>query len=103
MTIGFTPKAEYRACQNRTWRIRLALRTVIDIKLSSSSMPSGTQRFLHGAYSGPADRGASLPGPRRAANEPPTQGDNQLVSASVLSQVIPDGWNSAATIFLASK
>ena len=60
-------------------------RTLIDIKLPSSSMPRGTRRFPHGAYSGPVDPGASLPGPHRAENEPPTQGDNQLVSTSVLS------------------
>ena len=60
------------------------VRTVIDIKFSTSSMSRGTRRFPHGAYSGPVDRGASLPGPHRAENEPPTQGDNQLVSTSVL-------------------
>ncbi len=48
-------------------------------------MSRGTRRFPHGAYSGPVDWGASLPGPHRAENEPPTQGDNQLVSTSVLS------------------
>ena len=57
------------------------------IKLPSSSMPRGTRRFPHGAYSGPVDPGASLPGPHRAENEPPTQGDNQLVSTSVLTIV----------------
>ena len=62
-----------------------AVRTVIDIKFSTSSMSRGTRRFPHGAYSGPVDWGASLPGPHRAENEPPTQGDNQLVSTSVLS------------------
>ena len=45
-------------------------------------MPRGTRRFPHGAYSGPVDPGASLPGPHRAENEPPTQGDNQPVVES---------------------
>ena len=34
-------------------------------------------------YSGPVDPGALLRGPRRDENEPPTQGDNQLVSTNV--------------------
>ena len=56
-------------------------------------MSRGTRRFPHGAYSGPVDRGASLPGPHRAENEPPTQGDNQLVSTSVLNAAdVPQNW-----------
>ena len=55
-------------------------------------MSRGTRRFPHGAYSGPVDRGASLPGPHRAENEPPTQGDNQLVSTSVLRIRSPVAW-----------
>ena len=37
-------------------------RTVIDIRLSTSSMPRGTRGLPHGAYSGPVDPGALLPG-----------------------------------------
>ena len=78
-----------RAESTRTGRTgtrlrRNALWTLINIKLPGSSMPRGKRRFPHGAYSGPVDRGASLPGPHRAENEPPPQGDKQLVSTSVL-------------------
>ena len=61
------------------------VRTVIDIRLSTSSMPRGTRGLPHGAYSGPVGPGALLPGTHRAENEPPTQEVNQLVSSSVLS------------------
>ena len=58
---------------------------MIDIRLSTSSMPRGTRGLPHGAYSRPVDPGALLPGTHRAENEPPTQGVNQLVSSSVLT------------------
>ena len=64
------------------------LRTVIDIRLSNSSMSRGTRGLPHGAYSGPVDPGALLPGTHRAENEPPTQGVNQLVSSSVLTSAL---------------
>ena len=61
------------------------VRIVIDIKLSTSSMATRYTAIPDGAYSGPVGPGALLPAPHRAENEPPTQGDNQLVSASVLT------------------
>ena len=38
------------------------VRTVIDIRFSTSSVPRGTRGLPHGAYSGPVDPGALLPG-----------------------------------------